>query len=872
MKKTFFLLFALIFALVGCTQTTTTTATEGVSYSVTFNSDGGTAVAAQSVVSGQAAVEPEDPTKEGYVFQHWYVTDSAVPYVFSTPVTADLVLTAFWAAGELTDEQKIQADIADLEASIVLSRYQLDLPIRGKVYRSTIKWTSKSDYISAGGFLLAVPAGSDVTSGVIEGKFTLNGVSVTHSFTIPLSSDVTVDLTESRVVPFTNITTEYEVPSGEATLYFEEGGSVPYIKLTDFFDLLQGFIDPEVEFTVTKGEDTLEMYYQYTDTDTGEVYDLNLTVDATENTITTNDPGFFWAYVYSTETNYGRHITYLQDYPGDYYKEGSNVVYDLDQYAMDIVMVDGEVVLPFYVVNQVFAGSSYYNVYYNYDGLYGIYSLPDAGTQEYRTIKASTMNNTDIPADLLVQTYNMLAFDFDYFYGLKDIMDVDTYYDILFAQRDKLLLSDPEDFDYAIRNLLLKTIDEPHTSYGYPSYFNKSTWNGPEVNSLSFYGTRFQTWYYDAYVDVDAAIEAKWGTNPDGGWNAYGPNRPHFWFLNDVTVSIMLDDFNTTDMEESLTYDSTLANQQLKSADVAALIPEIAGGSKYFYYNMSTKTNDYLEILVKGLDEADLVDYHNALVALGYVFHDDPAAPEGKENGYFTKTVTENSAEVTYMVQIAYYEEFNLFYVGIMDTAPAAFTDAWPFVVDVFASVQADSAVYLEMLFDQILAVKPNLENVLLDLSWNTGGNVGALYRIVGFITDQPFEVSGMDRATGSESTSHVQIVGVPCYANLNWGLLITPTTFSAANEMATIFKENELGTIIGVRSGGGACSITPILLPNGTAFTMSSVNINAYRTGSGTEADPYVYTANEFGIDPDVAIDVTQIYDAPTLLQIFPD
>lgn len=878
MKKTLFLIIALCFLLIGCTLTTstttqtpstTTTTTETVQFSVTFNSDGGSGVTSQTVNSGELATEPESPTKTDLVFQYWYVSDSGVPYDFSTPVTSDLVLTAFWAAAPLTDEEKIQADIAATEASILLNPYQLKLPLKGAIYRSTIKWTSKSNYISATGFLLNSPAGSDVTTGIIEGRFYLNGKFVTHSFTIPLPSSEVTDLSVSRVVPFTNVTTEYEVEDGEVTLYFSEGGAVPYIKLVDFFDLLQGFIDPEVDFTVTKGETTLQMYYQYTDEDTGEVYDLNLTVDATENTLTTNDPGFFWAYVYSTATNYGRHITYLQDYPGDYYKEGENVVYDLDQYSMDIAMLEGDVVLPFYIVNQIFAGSSYYNVYYNYDGLFGIYALPDSGSEEYEAIKASTKNETDIPADLLAHTYNMLAFDLDYFYGLKDIMGVDSYYDILNAQRDKLLVNDPQDFDYAIRDLLLKTMDEPHTSYGYPSYFNDKSWDGPEMNQLSYYGTRFQDWYYAAYIGVDDAIGAKWGQNPTG-WNAYGPNRPKFWFLDDVTVSIILDDFNTTDMEESATYDASLANQQLKAGDIAALLPEIAGGTKYFYYNLSTKTEDYLEVLVKGLEATDLIDYRAALITLGYTFHEGTAGEEDKAAGFFTKTVTENAVEVTYMVQIAYDEEFNLFYVGIMDKAPATAEEDWPFLVDVLASVQGDSAVYLEMLFDEILAQKPNLENVLLDLSWNTGGNVGALYRIVGFITDQPFAVSGLDRATGSESTSHVQIVGMPCYSQLNWGLLITPMTFSAANQMATIFTQNELGTIIGVQSGGGACSITPILLPNGTAFTMSSNNINAYRTGTGTEEDPYVYHDNEFGIVPDVIIDIADIYDAETILPIF--
>ena len=146
---------------------------------------------------------------------------------------------------------------------------------------------------------------------------------------------------------------------------------------------------------------------------------------------------------------------------------------------------------------------------------------------------------------------------------------------------------------------------------------------------------------------------------------------------------------------------------------------------------------------------------------------------------------------------------------------------------------------------------------------------MGALYRVVGFVTDQPFRVSSIDKDTNGNSSSYVVINGVPTYPQLNWSLLTSKVTFSAANSLATIFKENNLGPVIGVKSGGGAASITPILLPNGTAFTMSSNNVSAYRTGAGTEADPYVYHHNEFGIDPDHILLTADLYDAEKILDI---
>ena len=65
-----------------------------VTYTVTFDSDGGTAVAAQTVEAGQKATKPTDPTKEGYTFKGWYLGENA--YDFATPVNCDITLKATW--------------------------------------------------------------------------------------------------------------------------------------------------------------------------------------------------------------------------------------------------------------------------------------------------------------------------------------------------------------------------------------------------------------------------------------------------------------------------------------------------------------------------------------------------------------------------------------------------------------------------------------------------------------------------------------------------------------------------------------------------------------------------------------------------------
>jgi len=61
---------------------------------VTFDTDGGSAVEAQQIVSSSIPTRPEAPTKEGYVFKGWLRNDNV--YDFDTPLTGDTTLTAKW--------------------------------------------------------------------------------------------------------------------------------------------------------------------------------------------------------------------------------------------------------------------------------------------------------------------------------------------------------------------------------------------------------------------------------------------------------------------------------------------------------------------------------------------------------------------------------------------------------------------------------------------------------------------------------------------------------------------------------------------------------------------------------------------------------
>ncbi len=67
------------------------------SYTVTFDANGGSSVAKQTVAAGKKAAKPTDPMKEGYEFAGWYANSGlTTAYDFEKTVTKSLTLYAKW--------------------------------------------------------------------------------------------------------------------------------------------------------------------------------------------------------------------------------------------------------------------------------------------------------------------------------------------------------------------------------------------------------------------------------------------------------------------------------------------------------------------------------------------------------------------------------------------------------------------------------------------------------------------------------------------------------------------------------------------------------------------------------------------------------
>lgn len=135
-------------------------------YTVTFNSNGGSAVDTQTVASGETANEPTAPTKDGKNFGGWYVSETfeGEAFDFSTPIDADITLNAKWndpvaGFGALMGSNFYLASAEDgFEASPTFT----DLKVNG------VDVQNIASVVQDGGYFIKLSAGACISAGLVE--------------------------------------------------------------------------------------------------------------------------------------------------------------------------------------------------------------------------------------------------------------------------------------------------------------------------------------------------------------------------------------------------------------------------------------------------------------------------------------------------------------------------------------------------------------------------------------------------------------------------------------------------------------------------------------------------------------------------------
>lgn len=136
-KKIFVFVLALVAAvclLASCNDDTTPEEQE-IYYTVTFNSQGGSEIGSLRVKSGDLIPYPEEPEKEGYVFDGWK-TKEGNTWIFTTDkVTADMTLSAAWVDAtavfdyEVVNEEIVITGYSGNALKISVPRVMAGMPV-----------------------------------------------------------------------------------------------------------------------------------------------------------------------------------------------------------------------------------------------------------------------------------------------------------------------------------------------------------------------------------------------------------------------------------------------------------------------------------------------------------------------------------------------------------------------------------------------------------------------------------------------------------------------------------------------------------------------------------------------------------------------
>ena len=119
-----------------------------ISYSVAYDSKGGSAVDAATVLNGKTLEKPTNPTRSGYEFIGWY-TDSAfkTPFLFGTQkIVGDTTLYARWV---VSDPEAAEYTV-DFDLGYAAQAPQAVSTIDGKLYNATVPTPTRSGYTFGG--------------------------------------------------------------------------------------------------------------------------------------------------------------------------------------------------------------------------------------------------------------------------------------------------------------------------------------------------------------------------------------------------------------------------------------------------------------------------------------------------------------------------------------------------------------------------------------------------------------------------------------------------------------------------------------------------------------------------------------------------
>ena len=164
------------------------------------------------------------------------------------------------------------------------------------------------------------------------------------------------------------------------------------------------------------------------------------------------------------------------------------------------------------------------------------------------------------------------------------------------------------------------------------------------------------------------------------------------------------------------------------------------------------------------------------------------------------------------------------------------------------------------------IAKHSEVKNIVVDTTINGGGNVGAMIRVLGYMMEDIYNddyYKNFDHKTSTcyhvDTNFDNECNASDVFSQYTWYNLCSEYSYSAANTFALICKNSGV-KLIGQKTGGGMCSITPLCLVDGTSIYTSSENCTTFYTDKVEGGYTFVDVQN--GVDVDIELAPENFYN----------
>ena len=273
---------------------------------------------------------------------------------------------------------------------------------------------------------------------------------------------------EARTYPMRTELDRSGVKEREITLYFVNGEDIPYVALTEYMPFVgETYKDDDINCPAAEYEIThpVKGHTMVTRTDNGSSMDIDVEKDTIDflgmdtfvTTPTNNAPA---AILSLGESGVGGVSNLFEDDASSYYRSGEPLItYDMSEYLIDFIEVDGECYAPMQTINDLLISrNSKLGVFTGEEVL--VSSASKKLIDEMYNAPTRTMSE-----EFARYNYNELRFVMDHYYGLKEQHNIQDFGDF-FGQTNlitDLTGTDPRKFDVALRRLTTKYLDDGHS-------------------------------------------------------------------------------------------------------------------------------------------------------------------------------------------------------------------------------------------------------------------------------------------------------------------------------------------------------------------------------------------------------------------------